>query len=221
MHKVITFVQQNDYIIGILGLVISGTGVFYGKKAYQTALDIFKKGLQIDEKKIFSQIGLEIAWGFAIPFSKFKVATKTIWENDYNKQSVIFVREILSNNKFSATFPYLEAHKGELWDALVKESMDSKSVDSFLAIMEFSESVKRLNEGIRELETCLVEYLNRKSGTLNYASLTLADFFREDPYVNDEMFKKGLYSVNMVEENLNNLPEELGIKEKFERLHKS
>ncbi len=59
MSEIITFIKEYD-ILAIFGLFISGLGVYYGRAAYHTALDIFNKGLQIDKRKIFLQIGLEI-----------------------------------------------------------------------------------------------------------------------------------------------------------------
>lgn len=221
MNEIIAFIKQNEYLIGIIGLVISGIGVFYGRKAYRTAQDIFKKGLQIDESKIFSQIGLEIIWGFIIPYSKFKSATASIWKSDYNMQSVTTVHDILSYNKFSVAFPYLDLHKGELWDALEhrKGSLDN-TADSFLAIMQFYESAKMLSDRIRDLDKAISDYLRKIPEGEAHTTLTLADFFKEDQFVNDEMFRRGLHLMEVVDSKLKNLPKELEIEDKQKKLNR-
>lgn len=222
MSGIITFIKEYE-ILAIIGLFISGFGVHYGKAAYLTALDIFNKGLQIDKRKIFLQIGLEIAWGFCVPYTKFKMATQEILkEKDYNKQKVIVVRDILNQNKFSVAFPYLEEHVGELWNVLGSKGKeaDKCTAEEFIAIMEFIKSAKELSDGIRELESKLSSYLSEmeKKKIPNYANLTLVDFFSESQYVNKEIFDRGNNLIKMVDSNLERLPKELGIQEKREKL---
>lgn len=224
MDAIIEFIKENDYIIGIAGLVISGMGVFYGRMAYRTALNIFRKGLQIDEDKVFSQIGLEIVLGFVIPYNKFKSATESIWNGEYSKLRITTVRDNLDDNKFSVAFPYLDIHKGELWDALDhRKGNQASTANSFLSVMQFYESAKMLSDGIRALDEAISKYLEGKKGVagIEIATLTLADFFKESQYVNDVMFHKGLELMKEVDERMKLLPEELRIKERFQELSKA
>ena len=77
------FIKNNNdmfnLLIGVLGLVVSFLGVYYGKKAYIAANKIFQKGIQIGRKEILEQISLEFTTEFFIPFSLFKGGTKNLW----------------------------------------------------------------------------------------------------------------------------------------------
>ena len=77
------FIKNNNdmfnLLIGVLGLVVSFLGVYYGKKAYIAANKIFQKGIQIGRKEILEQISLEFTTEFFIPISLFKGGTKNLW----------------------------------------------------------------------------------------------------------------------------------------------
>lgn len=81
--------------------------------------NIFENGLRIDQQKVLQQISLEFVTGFFIPLSKFKTATKSIFDNPCNMQSVLHVRELIKDNTFSVQFPYFDVHKGDVWDSLI------------------------------------------------------------------------------------------------------
>lgn len=191
--------------------------------AYRTAQDIFRKGLQIDDNKIFSQIGLEIVLGFVIPYNKFKSATEPIWNGEYGNQRITTVRDNLDSNKFSVAFPYLDIHKGELWDALEhRKKRQSETAESFLSIIQFYEFARKLSEGIRVLGEAISEYLKKKKSEkeVEIDTLTLADFFKDGQYVNDVMFNRGLDLMKEVDKRMERLPKELRIEKRYKELSK-
>lgn len=216
--SVLGFIKQNDYIIGILGLFISALGVYYGRKAYRTALDIFNKGIQIDENKIFSQIGLEFVLKFIVPYSQLKENTEDIWNREkYSSMDLITIYNKLEKNKFEAEFPYLEEHKGDLWNALEHRKKESDNVtESFRKILIFSESAKDLNNGILNLDKTISKYIGEKHKEDPNVILTFADFSREN--ANGELIDRGIALMEEIDQEIASLPEELGIDDKRRNL---
>ena len=103
------FLKSNSEIInvliGILSVVVSLFGVYFGRKAYYVAKEIFEKGLRIDQQKVLQQISIEFVTGFFIPLSKFKTATKSILDKPCDTQNVLYVRSLIKDNTFSVQFP--------------------------------------------------------------------------------------------------------------------
>lgn len=149
-----TFLKNNNEVIsvliGILSIVVSLCGVYFGRKAYHVAKEIFEKGLRIDQQKVLQQISLEFVTGFFIPLSKFKTATKSILDNPCDTQSVLYVRGLIKDNRFSVQFPYFDVHKGDVWDSLnICKDMDQS--EAFNTIMDFVEKARNFDRAITDL----------------------------------------------------------------------
>mgnify|MGYP001062493465 CR=1 FL=1 len=72
-----TFLKSNNEVIsvliGILSIVVSLCGVYFGRKAYHVAKEIFEKGLRIDQQKVLQQISLEFVTGFLFHFQSLRL----------------------------------------------------------------------------------------------------------------------------------------------------
>ena len=184
-----TFLKNNNEVIsvliGILSIVVSLCGVYFGRKAYHVAKEIFEKGLRIDQQKVLQQISLDFVTGFFIPLSKFKIATKSILVNSCDTQSVLHVRDLIIDNTFSVQFPYFDVHKGDVWDALII-CKDMEQSEAFNTIMDFVEKARSFDRAITDLYGRLNDYLNPNDAAESQrrAAFTLKDFFDTCPSVN-------------------------------------
>lgn len=217
------FLKNNNEVIsvliGILSIVVSLCGVYFGRKAYHVAKEIFEKGLRIDQQKVLQQISLDFVTGFFIPLSKFKIATKSILDNSCDTQSVLHVRGLIIDNTFSVQFPYFDVHKGDVWDALII-CKDMEQSEAFNTIMDFVEKARNFDRAITDLYGRLNEYLNPKdvAESQRRAAFTLKDFFDTCPSVNQDMFNKGLKMIEDLSQYENKLPKELKIPEMKRKL---
>lgn len=220
-----TFLKNNNEVIsvliGVLNIVVSLCGVYFGRKAYHVAKEIFEKGLKIDQQKVLQQISLDFVTGFFIPLSKFKTATKSLVDNSCDTQSVLHVRGLIKDNTFSVQFPYFDVHKGDVWDALtICEDMEQS--EAFNTIMDFVEKARSFDRAITDLYGRLNEYLNPKEETDSQrrAASTLKDFFDTCQSVNQETFNKGMKMIEELYEYENKLPKELNISEMKRKLYR-
>lgn len=208
-------------VIGVLSIVVSTCGVYFGRKAYYVAKEIFEKGLRIDQQKVLQQISLDFVTGFFIPLSKFKTATKSIVDNSCDTQSVLHVRGLIKDNTFSVQFPYFDVHKGDVWDALII-CEDMEQSEAFNTIMDFVEKARSFDRAITDLYGRLNEYLNPKeeAESQKRAASTLKDFFDTCQSVNQETFNKGMKMIEELYEYENKLPKELNISEMKRKLYR-
>ena len=217
LHMVAFLKSNNEVIsilIGIFSIVVSLWGMYFGRKAYHVAKEIFEKGLRIDQQKVLQQISLEFVTGFFMPLSKFKTAPKSILGNLCDKQSVLYVRGLIKDNRLSVQFPYFDVHKGEVWDSLtICNNMEQS--EAFNTIMDFVEKARNFDRVITDLSDRLNDYLNPsgKEDIQRRAGSTLRDFFDTCPSVNQDMFNKGLEMIGDLSQYENRLPEELRIPE--------
>lgn len=218
-----TFLKNNNEVIsvliGILSIVVSLCGVYFGRKAYHVAKEIFEKGLRIDQQKVLQQISLDFVTGFFIPLSKFKIATKSILVNSCDTQSVLHVRDLIIDNTFSVQFPYFDVHKGDVWDELII-CKDMEQSEAFNTIMDFVEKARSFDRAITDLYGRLNDYLNPNDAAESQrrAAFTLKDFFDTCPSVNQDMFNKGLKMIDDLSQYENKLPKELKIPEMKRKL---
>lgn len=210
--QLINFITENNAMvstaIGAAGLILSGFGVYYGRKAYVAANNIFENGIRMDKKKVLEQVSLELVISFFIPFSKFKIATDPFRDKPYEKR-VSYLNDALSNTMFQVKFPYFDMHKGELWDSL-DSCGEAGQAKAFNRVVAFVEKAHRLEQSIHELQKILDDYLRQDKGSK--ANDTLEQFFAERPNVNKELFDKGLDLLDELEELAEKLPEELEIE---------
>lgn len=78
-----TFLKNNNEVIsvliGILSIVVSLCGVYFGRKAYHVAKEIFEKGLRIDQQKVLQQISLDFVTGFLFRFPNLRLQPNLFW----------------------------------------------------------------------------------------------------------------------------------------------
>lgn len=215
----------------IIGTVLSVISAVFGILSFAVAKQIFKKGINIDKNKVLRQVSLEFVTGFFIPFSKFKLATKFIRNpSKYNEHRILYVRDVIQNNKFSVQFPYFDAHEGDLWDALDVDKGE-KNLDEFNIIIGFVEDARRFDRAITDLYNQLDDYLNppkqEKMDLSEYekiierrTSSSLGDFLNTQGVVNMDMFKSGFEMVDKISEYENKLPKKLKISEMKQKLYR-
>lgn len=214
-------IEVISVLIGVLSIVVSLCGVYFGRKAYHVAKEIFEKGIRIDQQKVLQQISLEFVTGFFIPLSKFKIATKSILNNFCDMQSVLYVRGLITDNRFSVQFPYFDVHKGDVWDALtICKDMDQS--EAFNTIMDFVERARNFDRAITDLSDRLNDYLKPNDVAESQRSTvsTLKDFFDMCQSVNQDMYNKGMKMIDELYEYENKLPKELNISEMKRKLYR-
>ncbi len=217
------FLENNNVVLNILievlSIVVSLCGVYFGRKSYYVAKEIFDKGLQIDQQKVLQQISLEFVTGFFIPFLKFKTVTKSILDNPCDTQNVLYVRDLIKDNRFSVQFPYFDVHKGEVWDSLII-CKDMNQSEAFNTIMDFVEKARRFDRAITDLSGRLNDYLNpeKEVDSQERATSTLKDFFDTSQSVNQDMFNRGMKMIDELSQYENKLPQELDIPEMKRKL---
>ncbi len=219
--------------VGCIGLLISIFGVRYSYKSYKTALDIFNKGIQLDKQKILEQVSLELVINFCIPFSKFCSATEEIWDGmnvstgKIDKMDISYIRTCLSNKAFSVNFPYINLHKGEIWDAL-KECDEMPQAKDFNLLMEFLEKAKKFDRFILDIHGQIDEYMNPKDPKLARdselvkarASAKVKDFFDEFKEYDKTIFNEINRRINEIKQIEDELSKVLKIKEMKTKLYK-
>ena len=217
------FLKSNSEIInvliGILSVVVSLFGVYFGRKAYYVAKEIFEKGLRIDQQKVLQQISIEFVTGFFIPLSKFKTATKSILDKPCDTQNVLYVRSLIKDNTFSVQFPYFDVHKGDVWDSLAI-CKDMEQSEAFNTIADFVEKARIFDRAITDLDERLNDYLNPKNivESQRRAASTLKDFFDMCQSVNQEMFNRGMKMIDALAQYEHKLPKDLEIPEMKRKL---
>lgn len=207
--------------------MVSALGVWYSYKSYKTALDIFNKGIQIDKQKILEQVSLELVINFCIPFSKFCSATEEIWDGmnvstgKIDKMDISYIRTCLSNKAFSVNFPYINLHKGEIWDAL-KECGEMPQAEAFNLLMEFLEKTKKFDRFILDIHGRIDGYMNPKEPDLTKkrASAKVADFFAEFKEYDKAIFNEINRRINEIKKSEDELSKVLKINEMKTKLYK-
>lgn len=200
---ILEILKQNNSeintIVGVIGVVISALGAFFGYKAYDTALDIFEKGIQINEQKILNQVSLELVMDFCIPFSKFSEATEMIWDGinvstgKIEQMEISYIRTSLNNRAFSINFPYIDLHKGEIWDALGKcEGMNMTQAEAFKLLMDFTDKARKFDRFLTDISERINYYMNPNDPKLakERASAKVEKFFEEYKGYNKSVFSE-------------------------------
>ena len=214
-------------VVGCIGLLISAIGVWYGRKGYITAMNIFHKGIQIDKQKILEQVSLELVINFCIPFSRFCNASKEIWDSmnvstgKIDKMDISYIRRSLSNKAFSVNFPYINLHKGEIWDAL-KECDEMTQAKAFNLLMEFIEKAKKFDSFLLDIHGRIDEYMNPKDSVLaeKRASAKVEDFFDDFKEYDKSIFNEIDRCVKEIMQSEANLPKVLEIDEMKTKLYR-
>lgn len=222
-----TFLKNNNEVIsiliGIVSIVVSLCGVYFGRKSYRVAKDIFEKGLRIDQQKVLQQISLEFVTGFFIPLSKLQAATEPIRNKSCDELNVLYVRDLIKDNTFSVQFPYFDVHKGDVWDSLII-CKDMEQSQAFNAITDFVENARSLDRAISDLYKRLNDYLNPNdvAERQKRAGSTLQAFFNTYQSVNQGIFNRGMNMIEKLLQYEEKLPKELeipGMKEKLLKKH--
>ena len=216
------FIQYNNIIIsiviGIIGLIISFFGVYYGKKAYEAANKIFKEGIELDKGKVLEQISLEFVSVFFIPFHDFVRATKNMWESEsYEKILVEHFLGTINDHRIYINFPYYDLHKGELWSALsICETVDQAK--AFNTISKFVEKAKFLADGIGRLAEAMNKYIEERPSKPYGSRVTVEDFLADSSESVKEMFRKRNELINDIHDYESKLADFLNIKDMESKL---
>ena len=177
--------------VSTLGVIATCFGAWYSFRAYKTANDIFKKGIQISDDKIINLICLELTTSIALPFGKFLEINKGVLENnDNHRQHCVTVYNHLIESKFTVSVPSYYAHSGDLLEVLRNRG---NPYYYFIAIGEYIRTAERLSQGINRLSNALYEYIIGQKITIE--SPTLFDFFSYSQK-NKDTFD---YGVNLVQ----------------------
>ena len=217
-----TFIENNDCLIsalvGIVGLILSAFSVYFGRKAYFVAQKIFDDGLQIKKQEVLSHVSVEFITEFINPFENFLISTKSLWENSYDIQNVLTVRDTLKNNAFSVAFPYFDVHKGDIWDSLAVCG-EVEQGKAFNDILRFVDKAKRFGDAVnnlyKKLDECLVEIQELSANT------TLNDLFQTCKQLNKDMFERGREMIKEMDVYVARLPKELKILEMQRKLYRN
>lgn len=212
------FLKSNNEIlnilIGVVSIGVSVCGVYFGRKAYYVAKEIFDKGLSLDKKKVLQQVSLEFVTDFFIPLSRFKTATRSLLDSPCDTQNVLHVRDLIKDNTFFVQFPYFDVHKGDIWDSL-ENCKDMSQSEAFNMIMDFVEKARSFDRINADLYERLDKYLDSDNlaGKQERAVSTLKDFFETCQSVNQDMFNKGMKMIDELMQYEYKLPKELNISE--------
>ena len=212
-------------MIGTMGLILSCFAVYYGRRAYCVAQDIFEKGIQINKKKVLDEVSWEFVSDFFIPLSNLyetlsEYFPKTNGKYRPKKTAVEDVYNRLKRIKLPDRFNYWELHKRDVFDALDineghvhRKSNDQQKNKDFFDICGFVEKALELqsmiNGVIRALEknTTKVRDLSVKKEMLN----EVFDRLNTNGELSnklDDIFNQ----MRILMEYENSLPEELNIK---------
>ena len=116
------FFQEYSEIINLLIAILS---MIFGAGAWYSAYHIFRHGLQIDKKKIFSQVSLDFVIGFVYPICKFRIAARDTWKSASTLERITWmdVYSIIAKSdiRYDTSFSFWESHKGEVWEILARE----------------------------------------------------------------------------------------------------
>lgn len=228
------FISIAGLIVTIIGVLVTLCGVYYGKRAYEVATDIFNKGIQLDKEKVLKETGLDFVLGFIIPFSQFRKAVSPIWDSKSSEKtnpkpttiddkadstngvlhlSVRYVCEMLKSNEFHANTPYYKQSKGDVWNAL--EGNDDTQAAAFAAITKFEEEVEAFTKSVRFMIGYLEGYIKEEEGI--HANDNVEQLFANRSDSKDK-FEKAEILFEEVESCIQGLPKELNIEAIKERL---
>ena len=246
------FTNHWSEIKDVLGLLFAAAAVWYGRKAYKVAKLIFHEGVKIDQSKVLTQVSVEIVTEFILPFNDFEKAVKTLWA-DFNRPvdmslKISTVLEILNKHSFKVGYPYFDANKGLVWDALSdsgnkkgvkagklfsshkKDVKAGKPFSSYEKIIDFISETVLFGDGIKTITDALEKYMGldadhnaanapkSSAPVVDRSNDTLEDFFN-DKIMNAEMFRIGAQRFISVQEKIDGLPRELDIKEMLSELN--
>ena len=213
-----------NMLIGVMSLILSGFAVYYGRKAYRVAQDIFEKGIQINKKKVLDEASWEFVSDFFIPLSKLYLVTKAyfpIIEGRYCPQDnpVEDVYNELKSIKLPSRFSYWELHKRDIFDALdiddgltYGKTGEQHQINAFLDIFEFVDKALELQNKIN----AVIEFLKKnksverdgRSKRVRLDELFNKDIYGKINYELDELF----HQMETLKKYVNTLPQELNIK---------
>ena len=225
MNGIDVFIKNNNdmlsILISILSLIVAIVGVYFGRKAYYVAKEIFNKGIQIDKEKVLRQTSLEFVTVFFVPFSKLRAAIKPIQSKTSVEQSVLHMSELLNENRFSVNFSYFDVHKGDVWDSLDQCKGMSQS-EAFNMIMEFVENAVEFDRAVDSMRNRLNKYiycddLNERN---KRATSTMKDFFDIPRSGNKDMYDKGMKMIDELSKYESMLPDELNISKMKKELYR-
>lgn len=187
----------------IIGLTLSFLSVIFGALAYWMTYNIFNKGLQIEEDKLWSQISLEFSVGFVHPLFNFisRIPDTVSIPPSFSKSDIpwLYSAWFLPVN---LDFIVWEGHKGEIWSTLERAN---RSCDEFERILNFIESARKL---CRELPNIRIDLEKELSSNEKITEKAKGEL------------KRGIDLINTTNESISLLPPQLKIRQTMRKLFK-
>lgn len=199
-------------VTGVISMILSGFAVYYGRKAYIVAQDIFEKGINLNKERVVEELGLEFVIDIFIPLSKLKKNIEGCYETSDSDPLVSVIYLILKNNRLPNKFVYYETHKSEIWYSLTICENQEKA---FGIIRSFVEEVIRFQNILEDSILGLSKYLDKNKSMdlkLNDLSHSSKDAYKRVLYLQE--------TVKKIMEYENMLPKELGITEKKNKINR-
>lgn len=228
------FATIASLLVGVISVIVASVSVYYSKKAYEVATDIFNKGIQLDKEKILKDVGLNFVTGFIKPFYQFRKSTNLIWPKiDLSKEGkskpttvgdeeddgsmlqlgVNYVCQLLKSKEFDVNISHYEQNKGDVWNALEGEGKNQG--EAFAAITKFEEETEVFSNSMSYMIGYLEKYLNEKDGL--HSKDSISQLFDNCPG-SRELFGKAGKMLDEVEKSIQGLPDELKVNEVMEKL---
>lgn len=198
-------------VTGVISVILSGFAVYYGRKAYIVAQEIFEKGISLNKEKVVDQLGLEFVVDIFIPLSKLIKNIDGCLERYEGNPPVSEIYTILKNNRLPNTFIYYDSHKSEIWYSLTICKNQEKA---FGKIRSFVYEALRFQNTLDDSISGLKRNLN---GSNKHIKL-------KDLYQRSSNTKKRINylreTANKITDFESRLPKELGIAEKKRKIYR-
>lgn len=233
-------IKYHGDIISVLSLFVAIVSTFFGRLSYKTAQNIYKNGIQNDCKSIYSQLGLEIVWNIVIPFRKFKnIMQDVLNEEKLEQEKVETVYKVLDSCRFKISTPYWNLHKGEIWDAIEKDTPKKKFWKNktkpeneedirFVEIQDFFKKAEEFERGVQKICNAMENYLYPKetgksnnnpenSNDSDDPKDTIMEVFLGQKR-NSNIYQKSNEKMQELDRAIDKLPVELEIEKKYKRI---
>lgn len=200
-------------LIGVISIILSSYAVYYGRKAYLVAQEIFDEGIKMTKEKVLDQLGLELVVYLFIPLTKLQKGIITNIRNGIEDAYVNDLYLTFKNNKLPEKFSFYESHISDIWNAL---SVCDNQEEAFGNIRHLVEDADKCHNDVN----LAVKILSKNDSRYK----KLKDFNpgpgNQNHTRNSEKIKDILNDINNILKYETILPEKLGIADKKGRMYK-
>lgn len=207
-----------DFIMKFIEIVVSSAGVLITYK-------IYKNGIERKKNKLLKKLGVEIAFGFALPLMGLIEAIQRFNKKmGYDNIDVELLCNELKMSELNSVFPTWETKKSDIWEAFspggkfknrhLEEKI--KSSEPYKKIENFIKKANSVEVGIKTISDSMVVFLKKENikekKIKNYLDY-LKDDYSAGSIVSPDDVRRGISSLNQIANDIKNLPDELVIKE--------